>query len=176
MSAIATPLIDQTSVQALLAAARPSYSKWLGSSVGWVNWRKDSCQIKIVYDDMPSFAVFVDFKFANTSSGVPYRLRDEVLRALHKRHSSEPATMSNNGYMHYCFVAKDKHISVQEVLDLADTLPPQGVEICVYYMQESPCVRPYFEMLGRALVVGECGLKWFNGELSGHRTEDRTFL
>lgn len=175
-AAIQTGPIEDSKIRAMIVAINDQYSKWKGSSVNWVNWRKDSCQIKVVYDDTVSFALFLDFKYKDASKGVPFAHRDNVLRLLHGRHSTVAPCRLMRDEPSFAFREHDVFVAPSEMYELATQVCGDEVELSFFYIQECTGSRKHFVELGRALVPGECGLKWSAGQLTGHCIEGDRFL
>lgn len=164
---LTNPIADDR-IKAFLAAARPSYAKWFGTAVGWVNWRRDSCQITMSYDDVCGFFLCVDIKAVPDSQVSIYQVRDAALKRLHAKYSKVQVCTLMNGEASYDFRMEGEFLGAQEVINAVLAVCPEGVEIRVFYVQDSSSCRPHFPLLARALVPGETGLVWKDGMLSGY--------
>lgn len=145
-----SPDILTSVLQALEPYGKP------GTSVRWVNWRKDQFQIKVEWNNRHALACYLNF-FSLTD-------RDKVhakLFRLYADSDAKPSVEIGHGW------EKQRHdfrtsnlLTVNELAGIADEM---GAKYTIIYAQEDISARPLFDAMGIPLVPGEMGKELIDG-------------
>lgn len=140
----------------------PSWCKAPLTSVHYVNWRKESVQIKFGFNDSEALEVYVDFKAPTLSQSI--QNRDRVLKTLFSRHSPKEKPFEDRfGYIDWSFI-KRGFVSPNEAVEIAQSL---GLEVSVIYKSTSK--REMLADIGLPIVAGETGKEWIDGNYQSYR-------
>ncbi|TNC80796.1 MAG: hypothetical protein C9356_11780 [Oleiphilus sp.] len=158
-------LIDPKILEQAVNTNVPSWCKRKHSRIVWVNWRKNTTQIKLSWNDSEAFEVYVDFKAdTKAQSG---RNRDEVLKKLFKLFAppgKEPFR-DRWGHLNYHFCTA-RFITPNHVGEIADAL---GYEYTVIYRVYGD--QDYMKAIGLPIVAGETGKEWIKGKYHSYAPE-----
>jgi hypothetical protein len=134
----------------------PYWCKKQYSRLTWVDWRQDSVQIKMNWNEISSFEVYIDFKAENKT--VSRHNRDHILQVLFNHYCPDKKPSRNRWEeLEYTFMT-DSFVSPNKVAEVADNL---GYEYTIIYKTDGS--RDFMEKIGLPIVPGETGKEWING-------------
>jgi hypothetical protein len=135
-----------------------------GTSVKWVNWRKDEYQIVLEWNNAPSFACYLSIKSATDRDALHKKLFE-----LFANKDQKPFHQEGHGWskMRYDFWSSNV-ISINKIADIADGM---GLVYTIIYAQESISARNVFNTMQIGLVPGESGKELIQGTYSPYARE-----